>query len=56
MARLGELDGGDRDVPTPPNRMSTGLERARLLNHLGVTLYWKGNLADAASTLATRLR
>ena len=29
----------------------TGLERARLLNHLGVTLYWKGDLAAAATTL-----
>ena len=50
MARLGELDGAIETFRHAEPDV-TGLERARLLNHLGVTLYWKGDLAEAATTL-----
>jgi tetratricopeptide (TPR) repeat protein len=50
-ARLGELDAAI-DIYHIAEQDVTGLERARLLNHLGVTLYWKGDLAEAAATLA----
>ena len=50
MARLGDLDAAIEAFHAAEPDVS-GLERARLLNHLGVTLYWKGNLSEAAATL-----
>ncbi len=51
MARLGELDAAIEMYHAAESDVN-GLERARLLNHLGVTLYWKGSLAESATKLA----